>query len=86
MVQVQPRKMRASPSRGTPEGEHEDDCGGIPTKHYLQAEITTTARRFHFSDLGIEKIEYPWNTEFHNPPRWMRAPFPWDWLALLKKS
>ncbi len=62
------------------------DCGGIPTKHYLKAEITTTARRFHFSDLVIEKIEYPWNTEFHNPPRWMRAPFPWDWLALLKKS
>ena len=61
------------------------DCGRVPTKHYLKTEITVTARRFHFNDLGIEKIEYPWNTEFHAPPRWMQDPFPWDWLAVLKK-
>ncbi|MCP4849724.1 MAG: class I SAM-dependent methyltransferase [Verrucomicrobiaceae bacterium] len=61
------------------------DCAGIPTKHYLQTEISTTARRFSFHDRGSEKIEYPWSTEFHSPPRWMRDPFPWDWLALLEK-
>lgn len=61
------------------------DCAGISTKHYLQTEISATARRFHFHDRGSEKIEYPWNTEFHSPPRWMRDPFPWDWLALLEK-
>jgi hypothetical protein len=62
------------------------DCAGILTKHYLQTEISATARRFNFHDRGIQKIEYPWNTEFHDPPRWMREPFPWDWLALLEKG
>ena len=61
------------------------DCAGIPTKHYLQTEISTTAKRFNFDEQITEKIEYHWNTEFNNPPRWMREPFPWDWLAVLKR-
>jgi SAM-dependent methyltransferase len=61
------------------------DCAGMLTKHYLQTEISTTAQRFNFDERGVEKIEYRWNTEFHNPPRWMREPFPWDWLAILEK-
>ncbi len=61
------------------------DCAGMLTKHYLETEISTTAKRFNFDERGVEKIEYRWNTEFHNPPRWMREPFPWDWLAVLKK-
>ncbi|MFP6874370.1 MAG: class I SAM-dependent methyltransferase [Verrucomicrobiales bacterium] len=61
------------------------DCAGMLTKHYLETEISTTAKRFDFNEQGAEKIEYRWNTEFTSPPRWMREPFPWDWLAILKK-
>ena len=57
----------------------------MPTKHYLREELTTTAARFGLAVQEIEKIEYPWSSEFNSPPRWMRAPFPWDWLVLLQK-
>ena len=46
------------------------------------------AALFADSDLdvvSIEKVKYPWNTEFENPPEWMKKPYPWDWLAILKK-
>ena len=61
------------------------DAGGLPTKHYLREEIETTAARFGLRVESCEKIEYRWNTEFADPPRWMRAPYPWDWLAVLGK-
>ena len=30
---------------------------------------------------AVRKIAYPWTTEFAEPPRWMREPYPWDWLV-----
>jgi SAM-dependent methyltransferase len=62
------------------------DAGGTLTKHYLQEEIESTGSRFGLSLESCQKIEYPWTTEFHRPPRWMKAPFPWDWLAVLRKD
>ena len=62
------------------------DAGGMTTKHYLREEIESTATRFGLALESCEKIEYPWTTEFKRPPRWMRAPYPWDWLALLEKA
>lgn len=62
------------------------DAGGVPTKHYLREEIETTAARFGLVPESCEKIEYRWSTEFAQPPRWMREPYPWDWLALLRKG
>ena len=35
---------------------------------------------------SLEKITYPWSTEFSNPPKWMKSPLPWDWLTLLQKQ
>lgn len=61
------------------------DAGGTLTKHYLREEIECTGGRFGLKVVNCEKIEYPWNTEFHRPPRWMRAPFPWDWLAVVRR-
>ena len=61
------------------------DAGGLPTKHYLREEIESTAARYGLAAASFEKIEYRWSTEFAKPPRWMRAPYPWDWLALLVK-
>ena len=61
------------------------DAGGVTTKHYLREEIESTAARHGMCVESCEKIEYRWSTEFQDPPRWMRAPYPWDWLALLIK-
>ncbi len=57
----------------------------VETKHYLAEELA-----FLLADRGLvvcetTKIEYPWRTEFTNPPRWMRAPYPWDWLVVARR-
>ena len=50
------------------------DCGGIKTKHYLKEEIISTADRFNFRVIDIQKFNYPWSTEFIAPPEWMKDP------------
>ena len=61
------------------------NCGGVPTKHYLEQELISTASRFKLRIKNSDKIECPWSTEFNSPPRWMSNPQPWDWLILLQK-
>lgn len=61
-------------------------AGGVRTKHCLREEIEIVLDTHGFAPLEILKIEYPWSTEFENPPRWMRAPHPWDWLALARRA
>jgi SAM-dependent methyltransferase len=53
----------------------------VPTKHYLEEELYSTLGDLGFELCEIVKIEYGWKTEFSHPPRWMKAPFPWDWLV-----
>ena len=57
----------------------------VPTKHYLQPEIEVLFRNAGLSVLAIDKVEYDWSTEFNAPPKWMREPYPWDWLVECKK-
>ncbi len=57
----------------------------VPTKHYLREELEALLNDRGFQVLDIEKIEYPWSTEFDAPPRWMKAPFPWDWFVAAKR-
>lgn len=59
---------------------------GVPTKHYLREELEALHTARGFAVEAIEKIEYPWNTEFDNPPRWMREPYPWDWFVVARKA
>lgn len=58
---------------------------GVATKHYLREEVEILLGNRGLRTLEIDKIEYPWNTEFTAPPRWMRAPYPWDWLFTARK-
>lgn len=60
-------------------------CGGEPTKHYLREEMEVLLGRAGFKAGEIEKVEYPWTTEFEEPPGWMREPWPWDWLVTATK-
>lgn len=58
----------------------------VETKHYLREELLVLLENRGLRTLEIEKIEYPWSTEFAGPPRWMKAPFPWDWLFVARKT
>lgn len=59
---------------------------GVPTRHYSQSELELVFEYAGLSVLEIDKVEYPWNTEFDAPPKWMQAPYPWDWLVEVKKG
>jgi SAM-dependent methyltransferase len=58
---------------------------GVPTKHYSAPELEVILKDAGLRITALEKIEYEWNTEFSEPPSWMGAPYPWDWLVECKK-
>ena len=58
---------------------------GVPTKHYSEPEIDVLFHKAGLEVTAMEKIEYEWNTEFNDPPAWMKAPFPWDWMVECRK-
>ena len=59
---------------------------GVETKHYLEEEIEILLRNRGMVMTDIQKVEYSWGTEFAKPPRWMKDPFPWDWLCVGEKG
>lgn len=58
----------------------------VATKHYLAEELSFLLADRGLSMLELQKIEYPWTTEFTSAPRWMKAPYPWDWLAVARRG
>ncbi len=62
------------------------DIDNVPTKHYLKEELDLLLSLEGFKVQAIEKINYTWQTEFHHPPKWLKSPYPWDWMCLAKKS
>jgi SAM-dependent methyltransferase len=58
---------------------------GVPTKHYLREEVSVLLDEAGFDPLHCEKVEYGWETEFEDPPAWMREPGPWDWLFVARR-
>lgn len=59
---------------------------GVRTKHYLREELEVLLSSAGWNVTSVDKVEYGWNTEFPDPPRWMRNPWPWDWLAECRKK
>lgn len=57
----------------------------VPTKHYLKEELFTVLQEYGLDVLEILKIEYKWETEFNDPPHWLKEPFPWDWMVTARK-
>ncbi|MBL0740193.1 class I SAM-dependent methyltransferase [Chryseolinea lacunae] len=57
----------------------------VPTKHYTPAELELIMQQTDVRINMLEKVEYEWTTEFNEPPEWMKAPYPWDWLIELRK-
>ncbi|MBM3412971.1 MAG: class I SAM-dependent methyltransferase [Bacteroidetes bacterium] len=58
----------------------------VPHKHFLQEELKLNLVQHHFEPIQFKKIEYSWNTEFVNPPQWLKQPLPWDWMVMAKRS
>jgi SAM-dependent methyltransferase len=59
---------------------------GWHEKHYLKEELLVALEDVGFEVDHFEKVEYTWSVMFDKPPRWMRDPYPWDWLATCRKK
>ncbi|MBM3176402.1 MAG: class I SAM-dependent methyltransferase [Bacteroidetes bacterium] len=59
---------------------------GVPTKHFSAVEIEVIFKDAGLKVTALEKLEYGWDTEFAEPPTWMKAPYPWDWLIECRKA
>lgn len=57
----------------------------VSTKHYLKEELDALLQARGMKVLETKKINYPWETEFEAPPKWMQEPYPWDWLCIAEK-
>jgi SAM-dependent methyltransferase len=53
----------------------------VPTKHYQEPELQILLRETGFQITALERLEYDWSSEFADPPRWLKDPYPWDWLV-----
>jgi 2-polyprenyl-3-methyl-5-hydroxy-6-metoxy-1,4-benzoquinol methylase len=58
----------------------------VPTKHYLDEELTLLLSKEKFSIVETKKVEYNWKTEFLHPPKWLKGPYPWDWMCIAKRN
>ena len=59
---------------------------GVPTKHYLREELRLTLRDGGLKVLHLDRVSYAWDSEFGDAPKWMREPFPWDWLVVARRN
>ena len=57
----------------------------VPTKHYLKEELQVLLKERGMSVIATKKVKYSWKTEFADPPKWMKKPYPWDWLVVAER-
>ncbi len=62
------------------------DIDRVPTKHYLKEELDVILSSHKLDMLEATKIEYSWDSELDQPPAWMQAPYPWDWLIVARRK
>ena len=77
-------KEAASKLKNIEQGNIEID--GFATKHYLQEELTLLLAQEKFEVIKTQKVEYSWKTEFVHPPKWLKEPYPWDWMCVAKRN
>ena len=58
---------------------------GIKTKHYLREEIMVQLQDRSLQVEAVSKLTYDWSVEFDDPPAWLGAPHPWNWLVIAKR-
>ena len=78
-------KLGAKDSRGLDIARGVLNLDGLLEKHYLKEELLVALEDAGFEVDTFEKVEYSWKAMFDKPPRWMKEPYPWDWLATCRK-
>jgi SAM-dependent methyltransferase len=78
-------KFGPADSRGLDIARGVLNIDGWHEKHYLKEELSVELSDVGFKVDEMEKVEYSWSAMFDKPPRWMREPYPWDWLAMCSK-
>lgn len=58
----------------------------VPTKHFMRTELDVIFKAAGFTLTKVDKVEYNWDTELSSPPKWLKDPYPWDWLVECKKE
>ena len=61
------------------------EIDGVRTKHYLATELYALFNSGSYDLTKLDSVEYGWETEFDSPPSWMQEPYPWDWVAEVKR-
>ncbi|WP_221031582.1 class I SAM-dependent methyltransferase [Actomonas aquatica] len=59
---------------------------GVKTKHFLREEIIVQLADRSLTVDTVEKLPYSWNVEFPDPPDWLSAPYPWNWLVVAHRA
>ncbi|HEY3137067.1 MAG TPA: class I SAM-dependent methyltransferase [Blastocatellia bacterium] len=79
-------KFGPKDSRGVDIARGVLNLDGLLEKHYLKEELLVALNDVGFEVDHLEKVEYAWSAMFDKPPRWMKEPYPWDWLATCGKK
>lgn len=58
----------------------------VPTKHFMRPELDVVFNNAGFTLTAVDKVEYEWYTELASPPKWLKNPYPWDWLVECRKD
>lgn len=59
--------------------------GGTLTKCFTREEITVFLSEIGFTIEDVQRVEYAWDEEIEDAPRWLKEPYPWDWLIISRK-
>lgn len=60
--------------------------GGVPTKHYSEAELRTELKALGLSAIRLKKVEYTWRSHGITPHPDLRSERPWDWFVSARRS
>jgi 2-polyprenyl-3-methyl-5-hydroxy-6-metoxy-1,4-benzoquinol methylase len=58
---------------------------GTPTKHFLREEAHLMLHEHRFEPIETVKIQYAWQDDLADAPRWMQQPYPWEWLFVARR-
>ena len=79
-------KLGSNDARGLDIARGVLNLDGFLEKHYLKEELLVALKSVGFETDEPEKVEYSWSAMFDDPPRWMKEPYPWDWLVTCRKG
>ncbi|WP_455199032.1 class I SAM-dependent methyltransferase [Kaarinaea lacus] len=60
--------------------------GGTPTKCFTREELSIFLSDTGFNIEALHRVEFPWEEEIDDAPRWLKGPYPWDWLIIGRKE